>query len=167
MQYVSWNCRGLGNTIKEEAIRDLVRVMKPEVLLIQETKMEEEALLQVSNTFWKKGPGRAVSARGASGGLATFWDSAKLDLVEEGITTHWLFTKMLHKESGHLVSIFNLYVPVSYTEKKESWDSLKLFLNQHNPENLVVAGDLNVTLALAEKKGDQLSGILQESGWKT
>ena len=128
MQYVSWNCRGLGSTIKEEAIRDLVRAMMPEVL-IQETKLEEEALLRARNSFWKKGPGRAVSTRGASGGLATFWDSAKLDLVEEGRTTHWLFTKMLHKESGHLVSIFNLYVPVSYTKKKECWDSLKLFLN--------------------------------------
>ena len=118
--------------------------------------MEEEALLRVSNTFWKKGPGKDVSTRGAFRGFATFWDSAKLDLVEEGRTTHWLFTKMLHKESGHLVSIFNLYVPVSYTEKKECWDSLKLYLNQHKPENLVVAGDINVTLTLAEKKGGSI-----------
>jgi len=100
MQYVSWNCRGLGSTIKEEAIRDLVREMRPEVLLIQETKMEEDVLLRTSNSFWNKGPGRAVSARGASGGLATFWDSAKLDLVEEEGTSHWLFTKLLHKDSG-------------------------------------------------------------------
>ena len=82
MQFVSWNCRGLGSTLKEEAIRDLVRATMPDVLLIQETKMEEEALLRASNSFWKKGPGRAVSARGASGALATFWDSAKLDLIE-------------------------------------------------------------------------------------
>ena len=122
MQYVSWNCRGLGSTIKEEAIRDLVRTMMPEVLLIQETKLEEEALLQASNAFWKKGPGRAVSARGASGGLATFWDSTKLGLVEEERTTHWLFTKLLHKESGHPVSIYNMYVPVLDAEKKECWD---------------------------------------------
>ena len=68
MQYVSWNCRGLGSSLKEEAIRDLVRVMMPEVILIQETKLEEDALLRASNSFWKKGSGRAVSARGASGG---------------------------------------------------------------------------------------------------
>ena len=72
MQYVSWNCRGLGNTLKEVAIRDLVRVMRPEVLLIQETKMEEVDLLRASNMFWKKGPSRSANARGASGGLATF-----------------------------------------------------------------------------------------------
>ena len=116
--------------------------------------MEEDALLRASNSFWKKGPGRAVSARGASGGLATFRDSAKLDLIEEEGTIHWLFTKLIHKDSGHLVSLFNMYVPVSLGEKKECWDSLNLFLNQHNLENLVVAGDLNVTLALRKKKGD-------------
>ena len=129
MQYISWNCKGLGSTIKEEAIRDLVRAKMPEVLLIQEMKMEEEALLRASNSFWKKCPGRAVSARGASGGLATFWDSSKLDLVEENGTTHWLFTKMLHTDSGHSVSIFNMYVPVLFAEKRECWNSLKLFLN--------------------------------------
>ena len=97
----------------------------------------------------------AISVRGALGGLATFWDSAKLELIEEEGTIHWLFTKLIHKESGHLVSLFNMYVPVSFAEKKECWDSLKLFLNYPNPEYLVVAGDLNVTLALAKKKGDQ------------
>jgi exonuclease III len=156
MQFVSWNCRGLGSKIKEEALRDLVRLARPEVLLIQETKLEEEEFLRVSNVFWKKGPGRAVSARGASGGLATLWDSSKIELVEEAATTHWLFTKLLHKGSGHLVSLFNLYVPVSVNEKKECWDSLALFLNQSNSENLVVAGDLNVTLSLVEKKGGSI-----------
>ena len=118
--------------------------------------MEEDVLLRASNSFWKKGPGRAVSARGALGSLATFWDSAKLDIIEEEGTTHWLFTKLIHKDSGHLVSLFNMYAPVSLAEKKECWDSVNLFLNQHNTKNLVVAGDLNVTLALAEKKGGSL-----------
>jgi hypothetical protein len=34
MQCVSWNYRGLGSKIKEEALRDLVQMTKPEVLLI-------------------------------------------------------------------------------------------------------------------------------------
>jgi exonuclease III len=101
MQYVSWNCRGLGSKIKEEALRDIVRLERPEVLLIQETKMEEADLLRISPTFWKKGPGKAVSAREASGGLVTFWDSTKLELIEEIGTIHWLFTKLIHKGSGH------------------------------------------------------------------
>jgi hypothetical protein len=118
--------------------------------------MEEADLLRLSPSFWKKGPGIAVSARGASGGLATFWDSTKLELTEEIGTIHWLFTNLIHKGSGRQVSLFNLYVPVLPNEKKDCWDSLQLFLNSHHTENLVVAGDLNVTLSLSEKKGGSI-----------
>ena len=100
MQFVSWNCRGLGSKPKEEAIKYIVKMNSPEILLIQETKMKEPETIQASKKFWKKGDGRAVSARGASGGLATFWNSSKLDLLEDFSNTHWLFTKFLHRDSG-------------------------------------------------------------------
>jgi len=44
----------------------------PEILLIREMKLEENDLLQESKTFWKKGKGKTVSTRGASGGIDTF-----------------------------------------------------------------------------------------------
>ena len=80
----------------------------PEILLIQETKMEDPETIQASKKFWKKGDGRAVSTRGASGGLATFWNSSTLDLLEDFNTTHWLFTKFLHRDSGFQISLFNI-----------------------------------------------------------
>jgi hypothetical protein len=83
MQCVSSNYRGLGSKIKEETLRELVQMIKPKVLLIQETKLEEIALLRASNLFWKKGSGKVVSARGASRGIGTFWDNSKMDLIEE------------------------------------------------------------------------------------
>ena len=124
MKYVSWNCRGLGSRLKKEALKDIVRLHMPEIFLIQETKMEDTLLLQTSKTFWRKGPGRAVSARGASGGIASFWDSSKYDLIQEESCQHWIFTQLLHKDSGQQVSIFNLYAPVLPSEKKNCWDSL-------------------------------------------
>ena len=45
---------------------------------------------------------------------------------------------------------------LSLSLKKNCWDSLKIFLNLHKPENLLLAGDLKVTLALAEKKGGSI-----------
>ena len=38
-------------------------------------------------------------------------------------------------------------------EKKECWNTLDSFLQVQNRENIIVAGDLNVTLAAREKKG--------------
>ena len=118
MQYISWNCKGLGSALKEEALKDLVQIYKPEILLIQETKLEEASLLQAAKSFWKKGPGTANNSRGASGGIATFWDTALYELDSEERTMHWVFTKLTHKISGRTVSLFNLYVPVLHAEKK-------------------------------------------------
>jgi hypothetical protein len=45
-------------------MRDLVRINKPEILLVQETKMEDDFALHAGNAFWKKSYGEAVSSRG-------------------------------------------------------------------------------------------------------
>ena len=111
MKYVSWNCRGLGSRLKEEALKDIVRMYSPEILLIQETKLEDLLLLQTSKDFWQKVQGRVVSARGASGGIASFWNSSIYDLIQEEICPRWLFTQLLHKDFGQQVSMFNIYAP--------------------------------------------------------
>ena len=115
--------------------------------------MEQPETIQASKKFWKKGEGRAVSSRGASGGLATFWNSTSLYLLEDYSTIHWIFTKLQHQEMGHQVSLFNIYAPVLLSEKKECWESLNSFLSTNLHDKLVLAGDMNVTLALSEKKG--------------
>ena len=61
-------------------MKDLVRIHNPEILLVQETKLEEAAILQAGKKFWKKGLGIANKSRGDSGGIATFWDSTLYDL---------------------------------------------------------------------------------------
>jgi len=67
--------------------------------------------------------------------------------------------------------LFNLYVPNSIIEKQESWKSLSVFLEAHNPQNIVIAGDLNITINQSEKKGgsltrdpfkDQVESIMQD-----
>ena len=73
MQTVSWNCKGLGNPTKAEAVKYLLKMVSSNILLLQETKIEEEALLLLSKTKWKLNAGKAVSSRGTSGGLATLW----------------------------------------------------------------------------------------------
>ena len=73
MNIDSWNCRGLGNPSKAEVVKDLLRIAYPDILLLQETKIEEDTLLSLSKNIWKKNAGKAMSARGSSGGLATLW----------------------------------------------------------------------------------------------
>lgn len=46
MQMISWNCRGLGNPNKAEAIKDLLKIETADILMLQETKVEGEALFK-------------------------------------------------------------------------------------------------------------------------
>ena len=105
--------------LKEEAMKYLVQIHNPEILLVQETKMEETVVLQAGKKFWKKGTGIGSNSRVASRGIATFWDSTLYDIEVEERALHWVFTKLIHKISGRSVSLFNLYVPVLYSEKKD------------------------------------------------
>jgi exonuclease III len=133
MNLVSWNCRGLGNPSKIEAVKDLLKADPSDILMLQETKIEGQALLEISSSKWNKRSGKAVSSRGTSGGLATLWTEDLFHLNKHHETQHWIFTELKHKASKLSISLFNLYVPVSYAEKRECWNSLSAFLEETLP----------------------------------
>ena len=88
MHIVSWNYKGLGNPIKAEAVKYLMRMVSSEIILLQETKIEEKALLLLSKTKWKFNLSKDVSARGTSGGLATLWCDENFQLKRSFVTQH-------------------------------------------------------------------------------
>ncbi len=73
MHIVSWNYRGLGTQPKIEAVKDLMKIEPSDILLLQETKIEGQALMDINKSNWKKNEGIVVSSRGTLGGVATLW----------------------------------------------------------------------------------------------
>ena len=63
----------MGNPSKIEAVKDLLKAEPSDILLLQETKIEGQALLEINSSKWNKISGKAVGSRGTSGGLATLW----------------------------------------------------------------------------------------------
>jgi hypothetical protein len=100
-------------------------------------------------------------------GLAPYGTPQHSKLLKTEHYTHWILTNLLHKESGIQVSIFNLYVPVLPEEKKDCWNKLREFLNMHQIENIIIVGDLNVTLSQGKKKGEPLLEIPSVNGLRT
>jgi len=127
MKLASWNYRGLGNASKTEAVMDLLKIEPLDILMLQETKIEGRALLDISKSKWKKSTGKAVSSRGSSGGLATLWIEDLFLLKKSHETQHWIFTELTRCTSKPTLSLFNLYVPVTYFKKRECWTSLLAF----------------------------------------
>ena len=129
MQLVSWNYRGLGNPFKANVVNDLLRMVPSDILSLQESKVDEEVLLLLSKNKWKLNYGKAVSARGTSGGLASLWCEEKFHLKKFFSTQHWIFTELLHVASKISISLFNIYMPVNDNEKQICWNSISEFLH--------------------------------------
>jgi exonuclease III len=167
MKIVSWNCRGLGNPAKNEAVKDLMKVEPKDILMLQETKIEGEALLEINKHKWQKNIGKAISARGTFEGIATLWKAEQFILVNSYNTQHWSFTELKHIASKLTITLFNLYVLTLQTEKKECWKTLNKFLEKNSPSNIIIAGDLNLVMNGKEKRGgrpskDQMIFVLED-----
>jgi exonuclease III len=119
MKITSWNCRGLDNKKKEEALRDIIKAMRTNILLIQETKMSQQDSIKVLKNVWRGSQGLTDNARGVSGGLCTLWNDSKIELICSDLCMHWIFTQLLYRESGQMVSLFNIYAPQHIEEKKD------------------------------------------------
>lgn len=115
--------------------------------------MEDYAFLQIGKKLWKKSEGQVVSARGVSGGLGTIWNANKFIKIKEVKNTHWLFSKIQHVETYMTLSLFNMYALVSAGEKNHYWDSIRSLADSEDLANIIIAGDLNLTLSLSEKRG--------------
>eukprot|EP00253_Pinus_taeda_P022753 PITA_22753 len=109
--------------MKAAAIEDLMKIENPEILMLQETKIEGEALLELSRINWKTKVGMVVSARGTSGGLSTVWMEELFQVENSFETQDWIYTELQHKA------------------------------NSYSPMNIVIAGDLNIVLDPKEKRG--------------
>ena len=125
MKVISWNCRGMGSKVKEEAVRSLIRTETPDILLVQETKLEDIAFLQASKKLWMKSEASAILAQGASGGIDTLWNDNKFIVLLEVRNTHWLSLKMQNLDTKETFCLFNVYSPVNVRGKKYCWDSIQ------------------------------------------
>lgn len=50
----------MASKVKEEAIRDLIKVEKPSTILLQETKLSEEGAISTRKKLWKNNNSLAV-----------------------------------------------------------------------------------------------------------
>jgi hypothetical protein len=88
MKFLSWNYRGFSSSLKVESLRDLIKLDKSSVILLQETKMEEYVALLSGKKPMQNGKGIAKSLVGASGGIMTPWDPLQWELEVSFYANH-------------------------------------------------------------------------------
>jgi hypothetical protein len=66
------------------------------------------------------------------------------------------FHQSITQRDGSTGKSFQSLCPVLFSEKRNCWDLIKEFLISNDLENIIIGGDLNVTLAVDEKKGGSI-----------
>lgn len=94
LKLLSWNCRGLNNSVTKRNLQGLLLKAKPHILLLQETKCETEEELGKSS-IWNHGDyGWLTSPSvGKSGGLIITWDESQLLIVNSTINRNWIWAR--------------------------------------------------------------------------
>ena len=80
--------------MKPEAVKDILKIETLYILMLQETKIEGDTLLEINKQKWKKNVGKAISARGSSRGIATLWSEDKFHLESSFETQYWIFINL-------------------------------------------------------------------------
>eukprot|EP00253_Pinus_taeda_P008137 PITA_08137 len=170
MKLLSWNSRGMGHPSKSTALRDLLQNERPEILLIQETKQNQNEMQKIIDAQ-KNFSGASSNSRGASGGIVTMWNNQYWDCKSTIYNQNWLRTNLNSKEENCDLIIYNVYIPNHYREKEQCWKELKENIDNEQTPNIILAGDFNLILHANEKRGgnfihdpfrSQLEGIMSE-----
>lgn len=83
MKIVSWNIRGLGDVRKRGIINDVMKKIKPDIFMIQETKREMFGKKEVGGIFGSIFKGWIFApSLGKSGGSAMIWNRKTVEVVD-------------------------------------------------------------------------------------
>ena len=92
-------------------------------MLLPEMKIPDMEAMALSCCFWKNNKGKAISSKGAYGGIATIF-SGKFLVNSIRESHHWLLIEIQEKEDLTPIYMCNVYRPTHYKNKTTLWEDL-------------------------------------------
>ncbi len=159
-QICSWNVRGLNDLTKRGLVKSVVVGLRGAILCIQETKVNS-----LSRSFLRSFAGAAfdkchfIPSNGASGGIATCWNSRNFGCSEVVVHDHSLTLRLNHLGSGLSVYITNVFGPPTW-DCKDAFCRKLVALKGLCTAPWVICGDFNLTRNQNERRGRNWSDRL-------
>ncbi|XP_057452041.1 uncharacterized protein LOC130743833 [Lotus japonicus] len=153
-RWVSWSVRGLGGVEKRRSVKDVIRRCNPEVIILQETKLDNSRLKEIQS-FSKSLNCKFdfIPATGSTGGLLTLWKGNILTV--EHVIKEERFLGLIMRLGNEILLLGNAYGPNLDAEKENFFSTLSNKLRNFNC-CLLVGGDFNSILSIGERSS--LSG---------
>ena len=153
MKTLSLNVRGLGGKTKQCGLRSLFLSIRTDMILLQETMCSTFPTLLAFSKLLPSWEFCAISASGLSGGLLTAWNPHRVKCRAFQTCVGLLVQASFHGMSSP-IAILNVYGP--YRDRELFWEKA-LRGGILNIPNLVLGGDLNLTLNSSEIWGQKAS----------
>ncbi|XP_057418965.1 uncharacterized protein LOC130713191 [Lotus japonicus] len=161
MIVLSYNVRGLGSSVKLRALRELVLKEKVDMLLLQETKLEE-VNQRICNAIWGSDECSWCykASEGRSGGILCIWQIGKFNILDSCVGSGFVAMRGKIIEQDLECGVVNVYAPCNATDKRRLWMEINQWADRTNSSCLCVAGDFNAIRNSEERQGSA-NGVSQ------
>ena len=129
----------------------MIRDQRPNIIMIQETKMKNDILGKIK--FSNMMSGEALDLEGASGGLLTLFNKKHFRVELDFNDGNILFYRVYHIHSNESQFLLNLYAPNNKRERKNYWTKVGELVQSSNLKKGIIMGDFNTLLVYEEKMG--------------
>ena len=151
MSILSLNCRGLGDKSAVGELSRLIKVQRPQIIFLMETKLKKKGIEEVKNEL-KIDNVVSVDRIGMSGGLALFWDS-EWDVNLRTLSKSHIDVTVIEKD-GVSWRLTGIYGHPEKLKHIETWNLMRL-LHQQVTLPWICIGDFNEIVSVNEKQGGE------------
>ena len=155
MKIISWNIRGCNHQRKLKTLGRKLRMEKPDVLYLQETKCSFETMMRIGPKVWKGNIVMAIDSAGMGGGIVILWDPSRIDLSEWRDSHFSLEATFKFLDSGASGTLVNIYGPSASPQKQEFIHHLRWLRNHAQEGTWIVGGYFNLITFVREKRGKE------------
>lgn len=122
---LSWNITGLGDVDKRTAINSMLMRWNPDVVLLQETKLQNFTLQQRREVWSNPDVDFCyIPSRGTRGGICIMWRKDKFELIDKLEGIYSLNCLFRSRNYDLVFYISNVYAPNDRKDRHNLWKQL-------------------------------------------
>ena len=125
LKMISWNVKGLNEVGKRLQIRNLLRAWRPDIVCLQESKLEwitrgiVRSIWSYPYVDWLY-----LGSKCASGGIVLMWDWRAVEKVEEAVGRFSVSCRFKNVGNQFEWAFTGLYGPNSNKRRRKMWEEL-------------------------------------------
>ncbi|KAI7984919.1 hypothetical protein LOK49_LG14G01355 [Camellia lanceoleosa] len=149
MKLLFWNCRGTGNNTFKRNLKEILRIHKPDILVLMETKVSLSSMGMFFNNLGFTAS-TSVDPTGRAGGIWILWDNLTVN-VRVSSANYQAIHATVHKESYDDWVLSAVYASPLLRNRDQLWGEMEAMAENMIAPWLVV-GDFNDFATQGERR---------------